>query len=85
MRDEVLAAATDHIAALKGLYPDVDVELLDEQTYSADVWVRIRCATRDQVDEVMETVGHLTAKFYVDRGVYIQGSASATVGGNVAS
>ena len=83
MRAKVRTVANYYIAELKELYPDVEVELLDEQTYSADAWVRIKCATHEQVEEIMETVGDLTTKFYVDRGVYIQGSASHT--GSVAA
>ena len=78
MRAEVLIVANDYIAELEVSYPEVKVELFDEQTYDADAWIRVKCASQELVMEIMETVGDLTTLYYMDRGVYIQASASYT-------
>ena len=78
MRKQVEEAARSFIAELTNSYPDVGADLVDDQTFSADAWVRVKCRTRDQIDDVMDFVAHLTTKYYLGRRIYIQASACYT-------
>lgn len=78
MRKEVRGAAARFIKEIETAYPDVTADMLDDQTFSADVWVRIKCKSHEQVNEVMEEVAHLTTKYYLNERVYIQASATYT-------
>lgn len=75
MRKEARETAGRFIQELERLHPGIAIELLDEQTPWVDARVRVKCASHDQVDDVMETLARLTTDYYLDEDVYITGSA----------
>ena len=78
MRKQVEEAASKFIEELTASYPDVGADLIDDQTFSADVSVRVKCRTHEQIDDVMDFAAHLTTEYYLNTRVYIQASASYT-------
>jgi len=75
MRKEVQETAGRLIQELERLHPGIAVELLDGATPWVDALVRVKCASHDQADDVMETLARLTTDYYLDEDVYITGSA----------
>lgn len=75
MRKEVQETAGRFIQELQVHHPGITVELLDGATPWVDALVRVKCASRDQADDVMETLARLTTDYYLDEDVYITGSA----------
>ncbi len=65
-----------YVEELRKQHPGLTVELLDGHSKWVDARLRVRCGSHEQIDNVMETVAHLTTKFYLDEGVYITASAS---------
>jgi hypothetical protein len=76
MRTKIDEVVSNFIQELRAKYPAIVVKILDCKSPHVDAYLRVKCASHDQVDDVMETVAHLTTKYYLDEGVYIQGSAS---------
>lgn len=72
MRSKVDEVVSKFIRELRARHPRVTVELLDWRSPWVDASVRIKCPSEDEIDEVMETEAHLTTKYYLDEGVYIQ-------------
>jgi hypothetical protein len=76
MRTKVQEALSSFIQDLRARHPKVIVEILNADGPEVDASVRVKCATYDQIDEVAETIAHLTTKYYLDEGVYIETSTS---------
>mgnify|MGYP001565011478 FL=1 len=74
MREEVREAADRFIGELKALHSGIRVELLDGKTPWVDALVRVKCVSHEQVDDVAETMSHLTVKYYLEENIYITGS-----------
>jgi hypothetical protein len=75
MRTKIDEVVSNFIQELRAKYPAIVVEILDCKSPHIDAYLRVKCASHDQVDEVMETVARLTTDYYLDEGVYITGSA----------
>ena len=75
MRKEVQETAGRFIQELQVHHPGITTELLDGATPWVDALVRVKCASNDQADDVMETLARLTTDYYLDEDVYITGSA----------
>lgn len=78
MRSKVDETISKFVQELRDSYPDVVVELLEGRPPVVDAQLRIECTSHEQIDHVSETVAHLTTKYYLDEGVYIQASATYT-------
>lgn len=76
MRTKVQEAVNRFIQDLKVNHPEVIVEILNGDAPEVDAWLRVECVTYEQMDEVAETVAHLTTKYYLDEGIYIEASTS---------
>jgi hypothetical protein len=78
MRTKVQEAVNSFIQDLTANHPEVIVEILNADGPEVDACLRVECATYEQMDEVAETVAHLTTKYYLDEGVYVEASTSCT-------
>ena len=76
MTKHVEETVNRYIEEIKNRHPNVSVEVLKGQSRWVDAHLGISCSSHKQADEVMESVAHLTTKFYLDDGVYITASAS---------
>jgi hypothetical protein len=76
MRTKVDEIVSRFVCELRERHPNVVVELLDWQSPHVDAWVRIKCPSLEEIDDVVETEAHLATKYYLDEGVYIQVTAS---------
>jgi hypothetical protein len=76
MRGKVEETVSKFVHELRERHPNVIVELLDWQSPHVDAWVRIKCPSLEEIDDVIETEAHLATKYYLDEGVYIQVTAS---------
>jgi hypothetical protein len=76
MRTKVREAVSSFIQDLRASHLKVIVEILDANSPEVDAQLRVKCATYEQMDEVAETIAHLTTKYYLDEGVYIETSTS---------
>ena len=70
--------AKKYVGELEELHSGLDVELVEDASPWIDAHLRVKCTSHDQVLQVLETVAHLTSKFYMDDGVYIEASPSFT-------
>ena len=76
MTKHVEETVSRYMEEIKNRHQDVSVELLNGQSRWVDAHLRISCSSHSQVEIVLESVAHLTTKFYLDDGVYITASAS---------
>lgn len=76
MTKHVEETANKYMEEIKNRHPDVTLSLVNGQSQWVDAHLRISCSSRKQVEKVMESVAHLTTKFYLDDGVYITAAAS---------
>jgi hypothetical protein len=76
MRTKVQEAVSSFIQDLRARHPKVVVKILNAKSPEVDAWLRVKCTNYEQMDEVAETLAHLTTKYYLDEGVYIETSAS---------
>ncbi len=63
-----------YVEELRTRHTGLVVELNDGQSPWVDARLRVRCLSDEEIINVIETVAHLTTRFYIDDGVFIDAS-----------